>query len=148
MKKNTKLFIGGGLIFTAILTLLIISTPAASRTELTISDVNKNPIEYKERYILTQGLLIEDSVEWDAEKIELNFKIRDEEGNELSVYHHGVRPDNFTQDIIVIVEGFMQENGVFNAEKVQTKCPSKYEGEDPKKYDKEFHEKLKLDSKE
>ena len=55
----------------------------------------------------------------------------------LPIIYNGVKPDNFSDDVIVIVEGFIRDNGVFEAEKVQTKCPSKYEGEDTENYDME-----------
>src|SRR5699024_12261756 len=63
----------------------------------------------------------------------------DEEGNELDVIHNGVEPDNFSDDVIVIVHGYILDNGVFEAERVQTRCPSSYEGEDMEDYDSEFH---------
>lgn len=50
-----------------------------------------------------------------------------------------MRPDNFSDDLIVIVHGYLGENGVFEAGKVQTGCPSAYEGEDPENYDPEMH---------
>ncbi|WP_102345482.1 cytochrome c maturation protein CcmE [Bacillus sp. Marseille-P3661] len=143
MKKNTKILMGFSAIFIGIVILLIAATPGSSGTELTLEEFVKQPLQYKDRYVMTQGDLIEDSVKWNADAIELRFDITDETGNVLHVTHKGVKPDNFSEGVIVILEGYVNDDGSFNAEKVQTKCPSKYEGEDPEKYDPELHKQIK-----
>lgn len=133
---------GFSAIFIGIIILLIAATPGSSGTELTLEEFIKDPLKYEDRYVMTQGNLVEDSIKWDADKIDLRFDIQDEKGNVLHVQHNGVQPDNFSQDVIVILEGFVNKDGSFTAEKVQTKCPSKYEGEDVSNYDPETHQKL------
>lgn len=145
MKKNTKIIVGAALIFVSVIALLLIATPNLVGTEVSLLEIKNNPMQYQDGYILTQGLLNEDSIEWNPDVIELKFTIEDESGNSLAVKHHGVRPDNFSDGVIVILEGNMIEDGVFYAEKLQTKCPSKYESEDPQNYDKDFHKQF-LDS--
>lgn len=142
MKKNTKVLLGGGSIILAILILLIAATPGASGTEISLQEALTNPEKYKDRYITTEGFLVADSVDWRADEIELRFDIIDSDGNILSVFHHGVRPDNFSEDVIVIVDGYLTPGEPFLAERVRTKCPSKYEGADPDDYDPEFHKEL------
>ncbi|MCE7792818.1 cytochrome c maturation protein CcmE [Salipaludibacillus sp. CUR1] len=145
MKKNTKVLIGGGMIFLSILILLITATPASSGSEVPIEQLKQQPEEFEERYITTEGFLVEGSVDWNPDEIELRFEIKDEEGLVLPVFYHGVQPDNFSDDVIVIVHGYTQEDGLFEAEKVQTRCPSVYEGEDPDKYDPELHREMDID---
>ncbi|EKN68644.1 cytochrome c maturation protein CcmE [Schinkia azotoformans] len=142
MKKNTKMLMGFSAIFIGIVILLIAATPGSSGTELTLEEFIKEPLKYEDRYVMTQGNLIEDTITWDADKIDLRFDIKDDKGNVLHVQHTGVKPDNFTEGVIVIIEGFVNKDGSFTAEKVQTKCPSKYEGEDAGNYDLETHQKL------
>ncbi|WP_017755887.1 cytochrome c maturation protein CcmE [Calidifontibacillus oryziterrae] len=142
MKKNTKMLMGFSAIFFGIVILLIAATPGSSGTELTLEEFINDPLKYDDKYVMTQGNLIEDSITWNADQIELQFDIQDEKGNSLHVVHQGVKPDNFSEGVIVMVEGFVKEDGSFTAEKVQTKCPSKYEGEDPSNYDPEMHEKI------
>ena len=144
MTKNKKIMFGLTLIATAFIILFFTTMPSAGSKEVTIEELMNNKNVYKDEYVLTQGLLKQDSIQWDADKIELNFEIY-EDGKEvyLPVLHNGVKPDNFTDDVIVIVEGFLRSNGVFEAEKVQTKCPSKYEGEDPANYDVEMHQEMR-----
>lgn len=130
MKKNSKLFIGGTVIFIAILSLLITTTPSMGSTELTLKEIKQNISGYQGDYLITEGFLVEQSIRWNADDLALRFQIIDEQGESLDVYYQGVRPDNFSADAIVTVEGTVDRDGVFKAEKLLTKCPSKYEGQD------------------
>ncbi|WP_280772246.1 cytochrome c maturation protein CcmE [Salipaludibacillus daqingensis] len=142
MNKNTKVLFGGAMIFLSIIVLLITATPASSGSEISIEQINQNSQEYMERYITTEGFLVEGSVDWNADEIKLNFDLKDEQGNILPIFYQGVRPDNFSDDVIVIVHGYLGDDGVFEADKVQTRCPSVYEGEDPDSYDPEIHREM------
>lgn len=145
MKKNTKVLLGSSVIILSILTLLIIATPASSGKEVSIGYINENSSELTDTYITTEGLLVEGSEEWNADDIELKFTLEGEDGAQLPVVYHGVEPDNFTDEVIIIVQGYLQDNGIFAAEKVQTRCPSTYEGIDPDEYDPEIHRNMKKD---
>lgn len=134
---------GLSLVAVAIMIMFFTTMPSAGSKEVSIEELLNKKNSFKNEYVLTQGLLKQDSIQWDADKIELKFEIF-EEGKEvfLPVTYMGIKPDNFSDDVIVIVEGFLGEDGVFEAEKVQTKCPSKYEGEDPENYDVEMHKEM------
>lgn len=132
MKRNTKVLFGGSAIVLSILILLITATPASSGSEITILEAIENVEKYEGRYITTEGYIVPGTIDWNAEAIELRFSIEDEEGNELQVFHNGVKPDNFSDDVIVIVHGYLLDENTFEAERVQTRCPSSYEGEDYK----------------
>ncbi|KOP83822.1 cytochrome c maturation protein CcmE [Cytobacillus solani] len=141
MSKNKKIIFGLSLFAVAIMIMFFSTMPSAGSKEISIEELLTD--NYKDEYVLTQGLLKQDSVKWDADKIELTFEIVDEESSAtLPIIYKGVKPDNFSDDVIVIVEGFIKDNGVFEAEKVQTKCPSKYEGEDTENYDMEMHKNM------
>jgi cytochrome c-type biogenesis protein CcmE len=148
MSKNKKIITALSLMAVAITIMAFASMPSATSKEITITDVVESTDKFDGDYIMTEGLLNKSSVQWDADNIELRFEILDENETPLSVFYKGVQPDNFTEDVIVIVEGFIGENGVFEAEKVMTKCPSKYEGEDMENYDSEMHKELYNDSQE
>lgn len=140
MKKNTMVSIGGLIIAGAIVFLLMAATPGSSGVEITLKELTENQAKYEQNYVTVEGLLIEDSINWNADKIELQFQVKDNEGNILHVIHNGVRPDNFTDGVIVILQGNpSKEKGEFVAETVKTRCPSKYEGENMKNYDPETH---------
>lgn len=148
MTKNKKIVTSLVLIAVAIMIMMFSSMPSASSKEITITELVNNGEKFKDDYIMTQGLLNKDSIQWDADKIELQFEIYDENDVSLSVFHQGIKPDNFSDDVIVLVEGFINEKGVFEAEKVQTKCPTKYEGEDMDNYDPEMHKEIYKDKQD
>lgn len=146
MKKNTKVLLGSCAIMLSILAMLVIATPATSGAEVEIDEVTGDWEQFADRYITTEGVLVPDSVKWNAEETVLHFDIKDEDsGVIIPVVYHGVQPDNFNEDVMIIVHGYMQEDGVFEAEKVQTRCPSTYEGIDPDEYDPEMHKNMNLD---
>lgn len=86
-----------------------------------------------DKYIRVAGKLVGQSVQWDAKKIELSFRIKSEKTEEtIKVLYKGVKPDNFIHDVGIIVEGKFSVEKVFLADKLLVKCPSKYEEEDKK----------------
>lgn len=65
------------------------------------------------------------SVNRDLEKMNLTFTLAGAK-TELPVYYDGTVPENFTDDIEVVVEGRLDENKSFKAKTLMTKCESKY----------------------
>lgn len=149
MRKNNKIIFGLIVGAAAIFIMFFTTMPSAGSKELPIEEIIQNYQAHESEYVMTSGLLNKDAVKWDADKLLLEFELYGEDKNIglLPVKYEGVKPDNFSDDVIVIVEGKLND-GVFYAEKVQTKCPSKYEGEDMENYDIETHQKiLKEDNK-
>ena len=59
-----------------------------------------------------------------------SFTLTDEKGEELEISHNGVKPQNFEHaDQIVVLGKYSLEKKLFEADKVLTKCPSKYQKE-------------------
>jgi cytochrome c-type biogenesis protein CcmE len=55
------------------------------------------------------------------------FTIIDKDGSKMKVIHRGPEPQNFQHtDQVVILGKYQTEGGIFNADKVLVKCPSKY----------------------
>ncbi|MCM3665461.1 cytochrome c maturation protein CcmE [Mesobacillus subterraneus] len=140
MKKNTLVMVGGFVFAIAIVFLLMAATPGSSGIELKLKDLLENQEKYKDDFVTVEGLLVEDSVKWNSQKIQLQFDVKDAEGNKLHVIFDGVKPDNFSEGVIVILQGHTGKKNTFMAESVKTRCPSKYEGQDMENYDPELHE--------
>jgi cytochrome c-type biogenesis protein CcmE len=73
------------------------------------------------------GGLVENSTEYLDSTEELQFAMVDEEGNTLTVHYNGVKPGNFEEAVQIVAVGTYQQ-GVFKAEQLLVKCPSKYQG--------------------
>lgn len=142
MKKNTMVLLGGFVIAGAIIFLLMAATPGSSGVELTMKQLIATQDQHKHDFVTVEGLLKYKTVKWDSEKIELKFDLKDNDGNILHATYNGVKPDNFTDGVIVILQGAPTGNNSFKAEDVKTRCPSKYEGKDMKNYDPEKHKQL------
>ncbi len=64
-----------------------------------------------------------------AEAMEHHFRVEDVEEPTISfpVVYRDVLPDTFSDDVDVVLEGRLREDGVFEATTVLTKCGSRYE---------------------
>lgn len=92
----------------------------------TVSEMKDEGASVVGQHIRVSGVVSPDSVDFDAETVTLSFAIADDQAS-LPVVYKGVAPDAFKPEIQVVVEGELDSSGVFQATKLMTKCPSKYE---------------------
>ena len=71
------------------------------------------------------GMVKQGSVNRNLEKMDLTFTLTGSK-NEIPVSYKGSVPDNFTEDGEVVVEGFLDTSGLFQANMLLTRCESKY----------------------
>ncbi len=83
------------------------------------------------------GVVAPGSVEWNAQALDLRFRVTDETGREVPVHASNAPPQMFREGIGVIVEGRMTAAGVFEATNLMVKHSNEYrapdEGHDPEK---------------
>ncbi len=73
------------------------------------------------------GTIVEEKeISFDLETGRLEFYLADEEGTVTAVSYSGPRPDNLEESENIVIVG-QYINGIFHAEKLLVKCPSKYE---------------------
>jgi cytochrome c-type biogenesis protein CcmE len=85
------------------------------------------------RTVQVMGALAKGTSRYDAAKNTLLFTLYDEKTKEsIPVAYTDVKPANF-EDAISIVAIGRYDKGVFAAEKLLVKCPSKYQGEEMEK---------------
>jgi len=66
-------------------------------------------------------------VAWSTRELHLTFEIEDETGK-LPISYHGPQPDMLVDAVEAVVIGrYDPVEGVFEAEELLMKCPSKYE---------------------
>jgi cytochrome c-type biogenesis protein CcmE len=65
------------------------------------------------------------SVERNLQKMDLKFILAGKK-SVIPVHFGGTIPENFTDDIEVVVVGRMDKTGIFNARSIITRCESKY----------------------
>ena len=85
------------------------------------------------RTVQVMGALEKGTSHYDATSKTLHFTLLDMNTKEpIAVAYTDVKPANF-EDAVSIVAIGRYENGVFAAEKLLVKCPSKYQGEEIEK---------------
>ena len=104
------------------------------------------------------GTVISDTTKGKASTRKWEFKITDSESedemvlvslketapsNRITVKYNGILPDTFQDGVIAIADGTLDKNGVFTADTILAKCPSKYEPTDAEQ--EEMGEKGKAD---
>lgn len=73
---------------------------------------------HKWKFMITDG---------DEQKIEPVAMKETAADNRVVVEYKGVVPDTFGEGVIAIADGVLDKNGIFTADTVLAKCPSKYE---------------------
>lgn len=83
-----------------------------------------------DRVVQVAGGLVHGSSSYDSDAHSLSFEISDKESGEtMRVSYEGVKPGNFEDAISVVAIGrYQAQDGVFHADKLLVKCPSKYQG--------------------
>ena len=125
--KQIKFVIGGVLILAAIVYLVVTSIQTTGAYYMTVAEVNSKAQDLTGKKIRMSGAVSQESAQWDAANLLLTFALTDETGELVTVSFHGSRPSNFTRATEAIVEGQLQPNGVFRADNLLLKCPSRYE---------------------
>ncbi len=72
--------------------------------------------------------LDKNSIQLDQKAVVLRFNLKDGDVVQPVVYH-GVAPDTFTTGETIVAEGHLGTDGVFQADNLLVKCPSKYESQ-------------------
>jgi len=146
-----KFVIGGFLILGAVVFLIWSSTAANSEYFLTIDELNEKGESVVDRNVRLSGAVLGDTIQYDAETLTLTFEIAhvpgdqamiDDEGGlaealhlavmdpsraRVTVKYVGPLPDLLRHEAQAIVTGKLGADGVFHADELLLKCPTKYE---------------------
>jgi cytochrome c-type biogenesis protein CcmE len=71
------------------------------------------------------GMVVPGSVEWDADQLDLRFRLTDG-SNQILVHSKGAPPTMFRDTIGVIVEGRLQPGGLFESTNLMVKHSNEY----------------------
>ena len=124
MKK--RYLIGGIIIILAVAYLIFVNLGSSVSYYLTVSEFMDRKGELNNTSVRVIGEIAGDSVQWDAENVELKFDIT-EGGETLSIVYNGAKPTGFEPGSNILVEGKLQPDNVFLAKQLIMRCPSKYE---------------------
>jgi len=94
---------------------------------LTVTELKARGSDVYGEGVRVSGLVDEGSIQADPRNMEYRFVIS-ADGDRLPVFYRGIAPDTFKEGAEVVVEGKYDSSGIFMAETLLAKCPSKYEG--------------------
>ncbi len=149
--RINKFVIGGILILLAVVFLIWTSTAASAEYFLTIDELNAKGAEVVDKNLRVSGAVIGDSIQYDPQSLTLSFDVAhvpadnlaiESEGGLAEVLHQAVmdpsrsrmkvvyvgpKPDLLRNEAQAIVTGHLGDDGVFYAEELLLKCPTRYE---------------------
>ena len=149
--NRSKFLVGGLVILAAVVYLIISSTTAGAQYFFTIDELYAKGAEAYGTPARVTGAVIGDTISYDPENLVLTFtvahmpadkEILDEEGGlamalnqavndptrrRMQVVYEGVKPDLLQNEAQAIMTGKLGEDGVFVADELLLKCPTKYE---------------------
>jgi cytochrome c-type biogenesis protein CcmE len=149
---RAKFFAGGLLIIAAVVYLIVSSTRASAQYFFTIDELMSSGGQIaQDRDIRLSGAVIGDSIQYDAETLTLKFTVAHVPGDnkeieaqgglakvlhdavndpartKIQVVYEGVKPDLLRHEAQAIMTGRLGEDGIFYANELLLKCPTKYE---------------------
>ncbi|HEY4711871.1 MAG TPA: cytochrome c maturation protein CcmE [Dehalococcoidia bacterium] len=128
MFKKKRFIIGGIIILLALGYLGYTSFAGAATYYYKVNEVLAKGSSVIGENVRVEGHVATGSVQRESVGRLLKFTISDTvSGESLAVVYSGVVPDTFKADSDVVVEGSIGLDGVFQAQTIMTKCPSKYE---------------------
>ena len=124
--KKKKFIFAGIVVAVAIGFLAYIGASQFATYYITVSEFVEEGDSLYGQHIRVAGHVDTESVSWDTENFTLSFTLVDGKAS-LPVIYQGAIPDTFRPGNDVVAEGKSDQQGVFHADNLITKCPSKYE---------------------
>lgn len=150
MQRN-KFILGGILILTAVVYLIVSSTQASAEYFMTVDEVKAEGASAIGKSLRLSGAVLGDTIQYDASTLTLTFEIAHVSGDNaeveaqgglaevlyqavndptrqrVQVVYVGPKPDLLRGEAQAIMTGTVGDDGVFYADELLLKCPTKYE---------------------
>ncbi len=150
-----KFFIGGGLIFAAIIFLVITSLSSTAQYFYTVQELQSKGSSLAGKSLRASGVVLGDSIQFDAATLKLTFVMANVSNDmkdinaagglaqalhraalntsapRMKVVYNGPRPDLLKNEAQAIVTGKVGTDGVFYADELLLKCPTRYDAQLP-----------------
>jgi len=149
--QRTKFILGGLLILAAVVYLIASSTQASAEYFMTIDELKADGGAAVGKSLRLSGAVIGDTIQYDPQTLTLTFDVAhvpgdnaeieaqgglaevlhaavmDTSRSRVKVVYNGVMPDLLRNEAQAIMTGRMEADGVFHAEELLLKCPTRYE---------------------
>ena len=149
--QRSKFIIGGLFILAAVVYLIASSTQASAEYFMTVDEVRAQESEIVGKSLRISGAVIGETISYDPETLALSFEIAHVTGDNdeiesngglaqvlheatidptrkrLRVIYNGPIPDLLQNEAQAIMTGLIEKDGIFYADELLLKCPTKYE---------------------
>ena len=149
--KNSKFIIGGLFILAAVVYLIVSSTQASAEYFMTIEEVREQEAEIVGKSLRISGAVLGDTISYDPDTLTITFTVahvtgdndeiesngglakvlhdavREEGTPRLDIVYNGPMPDLLQNEAQAIMTGHIDADGIFYADELLLKCPTKYE---------------------
>ena len=149
--KNSKFMIGGLLIVAAVIYLIASSTSASAEYFMTIEEVKAQESEIIGKSLRISGAVLGDTINYDPDTLTITFIVAHVTGDndeieaqgglakvlhdatidpsrpQLEIVYNGPIPDLLQDEAQAIMTGHIETDGIFYADELLLKCPTKYE---------------------
>jgi cytochrome c-type biogenesis protein CcmE len=148
---RVKFIIGGLFILAAVAYLIFSSTKANAEYFMTVDELRAGGQKEVGRSLRISGAVIGSTIQYDSQSMNLSFEVAQIPGDNatieaqgglsyvlhqavtdparahLTVIYQGAKPDLLRDEAQAIITGHLGEDGVFYADELLLKCPTKYE---------------------
>jgi cytochrome c-type biogenesis protein CcmE len=149
--QRTKFILGGLLVLAAVVYLIVSSTQASAEYFMTIDELKAKGPDVVGKSLRASGAVIGDSIQYDPATLTLTFEVAHVPGDNaeieaqgglavvlhqavidptrsrMKVVYTGPKPDLLRDEAQAIMTGKLGQDGVFYADELLLKCPTKYE---------------------
>ena len=148
---RTKFIVGGVLILAAVVYLIVTSTQANAEYFMTINELKSKGSAMVGKNVRVSGAVVGDTIQYDPKTLTLSFDVAhvpgdnkeiDAQGGLAAVLHaavvdpartrikvvyDGPKPDLLKDEAQAIMTGHIDSDGIFHADELLLKCPTKYQ---------------------
>jgi cytochrome c-type biogenesis protein CcmE len=148
---RSKFIIGGIVILAAVVYLIVSATQANAEYFMTIDELKAQGQGVVGRNLRLSGAVVGDSIQYDPQTLTLSFEVAqvpgdnreveaegglaavlhaaviDKTRNRVMVVYNGPKPDLLKDEAQAIMTGQLGSDGVFHADELLLKCPTKYQ---------------------
>lgn len=126
---NPKLLIAATVLMLAVGFLVFNAMGSSMAYYQSIGELRESGKDVSGERVRVGGDVVAGSIERTGLEDEIRFTITDGEQT-MDMAYSEVVPDIFKDDVEVVAEGYVRPDGVFQAETLLTKCPSRFEAEE------------------
>jgi len=146
-----KFIVGGVLILAAVVYLIFSATKANAEYFMTVDELKAKSTSMAGEDVRVFGAVVGDTIQYDAKTLTLAFDVAQVPGDQkevdaegglaavlhaavidpnrarLQIIYNGPKPDLLKNEAQAIMTGHLDSNGVFHADELLLKCPTKYQ---------------------